>query len=69
MAKTKKVGITGKFGIRYGKRVRERVLKIEAQKSRICPNCFKPTLRRVAAGVWVCKKCKLKFAGKAYKPR
>lgn len=67
MGRTKKVGVTGKFGARYGKKIREDILKI-GRPPKTCPNCFKPTLKRVSAGVWLCRSCNLKFAGKAYKP-
>lgn len=70
MGRTKKVKITGKYGVRYGKGVKEKVLKVEEvqRKKHVCPNCMKPSLKRVAAGIWQCKKCRFKFAGKAYKP-
>ncbi len=70
MGKTKKVGSAGKFGVRYGRRIRQRVLAVEKAKkeNKPCPNCMKPGLKRIAAGVWECKKCGAKFAGKAYKP-
>jgi len=68
--KTKKVGSTGRFGVRYGRRIRQRILDVEKAKKekKPCPNCYKSGLKRVASGVWVCKKCGAKFAGKAYKP-
>lgn len=68
MARTKKVGPAGKFGVRYGKRIRERF--IDAQKARkgACPNCLNHRLKRISPGIWECKKCGLRFAGKAYKP-
>jgi large subunit ribosomal protein L37Ae len=68
--KTKKVGSTGRYGVRYGRRIRQRILDVEKAKKerKTCPNCCKPGLKRVAAGVWVCRKCGAKFAGKAYKP-
>lgn len=70
MAKTKKVGVAGKFGVRYGKKIRDTyagVHKIQKGKHK-CPNCRKPAVVRVSAGIWKCKKCGLKFSGKAYKP-
>ena len=69
MGRTKKVGATGKFGARYGLRIRRRYLEVEAQKTKICPYCKKKQLKRVAAGIWECKKCKTKFAGGAYTPK
>ena len=70
MGKTKKVGSVGRFGPRYGSGVKMKLLEVErVQKSKYtCPNCFKPGLKRIAAGIWYCPKCKIKFAGKAYKP-
>ncbi len=70
MGRTKKVGITGRFGARYGSTIRQRVIAIEKglRAKHACPNCLKNTLKRVSAGIWECKKCGLKFAGKAYKP-
>ena len=68
--RTKKVGLTGKYGVRYGKRIKDRyaaVHVIQKQKHR-CPRCMKPSLKREAAGIWVCVKCGLKTAGKAFKP-
>ncbi len=67
MGRTKKMGITGRFGTRYGTKVRHRIQTIEGAKHS-CPDCFKK-LKRKSKGIWVCSKCGLKFAGKAYKPR
>jgi len=63
MAHTKKVGITGKFGARYGTSIRRKILKVEERKSKNCPYCNKAQLKRVAAGIFVCTSCKNKFAG------
>jgi len=68
MGRTKKVKITGKFGVRYGVKVKKMIKKIEGQKTKNCPYCLKPALRRVHSGIWECKKCGVKFAGGAYKP-
>jgi large subunit ribosomal protein L37Ae len=66
--KTKKAGITGKYGPRYGRKTRKKIRVVEAQKraSRECPECEKKTIKRVAQGIFECKKCGAKIAGKAY---
>ena len=70
MGRKKKIGSAGRFGARYGKKVRKIVAEIEkVQKQRhICPKCNMPYVKRVAAGIWECKKCGTKFAGLAYVP-
>jgi len=70
MGKTKKVGSAGRFGPRYGKRIRNLIAEIEkTQKGRhTCPKCGMRYVRRVSAGIWKCRKCGAKFAGRAYKP-
>ncbi|KAI5175276.1 large subunit ribosomal protein L37Ae [Pancytospora epiphaga] len=69
-ASTKKVGITGKFGARYGSTLRKRVKSIEvSQHSRyICEACGKKGVKRVCVGIWKCSGCEHKFAGAAYAP-
>lgn len=66
--KTKKVGSTGRFGARYGKTIRQRILAVEKRqrKKQICPYCKKPTAKRVGLGIFLCKKCDSKFTGRAY---
>merc|ERR1712071_379972 len=69
MAKhTKKVGIVGKYGTRYGASVRKLVKKIEIMaKSRyMCPFCGKTSVRRQAVGIWKCSACKKVMAGGAW---
>jgi large subunit ribosomal protein L37Ae len=68
---TKKVGLTGKYGSRYGTKTKKIVLEIESRQKRekVCPYCERPALKRLAAGIWYCKKCKTKFAGGAYFPK
>ncbi|MBI4009940.1 MAG: 50S ribosomal protein L37ae [Candidatus Aenigmarchaeota archaeon] len=65
------VGTAGRFGPRYGKKVRAKVAEIEKkQKSRhICPRCNLPYAKRLSSGIFICKKCDNKFAGQAYFPR
>jgi large subunit ribosomal protein L37Ae len=67
---TKKVGISGRFGARYGKSVKDSfrdTMKGSKSKHK-CPNCLKLGFKRRSAGIWECRKCGLKLAGKAYKP-
>ncbi len=67
---TKKVGTTGRFGNKYGSKVRHMVAKIEAtsRAQHTCPQCLRLTLDRMSAGIWKCKKCKVTIAGGAYQP-
>ena len=66
-----KIGTTGRFGARYGTRTKKVVSAIEKiqKKRQACPYCERLSLKRVAAGIWYCKKCKTKFAGGAYLPK
>ncbi len=70
MSKTKKIGSAGRFGARYGLKIRTKITEIERiQRGRHkCPFCSKLALKRIASGIWWCKHCKTKFAGKAYEP-
>ena len=65
---TKKVGTTGKYGARYGRRLRQKVAVIEKKLKQWhkCPYCNKKRVKRLAAGIWFCRHCKSKFTGKAY---
>merc|ERR1719401_783858 len=68
MAKhTKKVGITGKYGTRYGASLRKIVKKYEIQQRAryACSFCGKESVRRVAGGIWQCqsKTCNKTMAG------
>ena len=71
MTKTSKVGSTGRFGVRYGRKIKENIRKIEKiqKQKHICPNCRNKNVVRVAVGIWKCKKCGIKFAGGAYTPK
>lgn len=67
---TKKIGPAGRFGSRYGKRIRAKFSDIEKiqKKRHMCPVCKMKYVKRVSSGVWKCKKCGAKFAGQAYYP-
>jgi len=68
MAHTKKVGMTGKFGARYGIKIRSDVLKVNEKKTKECPYCKKKSIKRTSAGIWECSKCKVKFTGGTHVP-
>jgi large subunit ribosomal protein L37Ae len=68
MSHTKKVGITGRFGPRYGISIRARILKVTAKKTKECPYCKKKRVKRTSAGIWECDKCKAKFTGGTHVP-
>ena len=65
--RTKKVKAAGRFGARYGTRVRRKIAEVESiqRKKQECIFC-KGTVKRVSTGIWQCKKCNKKFAGHAY---
>ena len=66
--KTKKTKSAGRFGARYGKRVRDKLVKVET-KQRVkqkCPYCGKLGVKRISKGIWQCPKCGKKFASNAY---
>lgn len=66
--RTKKVGNTGWMGPRYGIRIRRRVLELDRAReaAAACPKCSTVTVRRIAAGVFECRRCGNKFASGAY---
>ena len=66
--RTAKVGITGKYGTRYGQKLRKQVKAIEIlqRKKNICPFCGKTSIRRSAVGIWKCRACKRSIAGGAW---
>ena len=70
MGNTKKVGTAGRFGARYGVRIRKRLLRVEnkAKEPYACPFCGFARTKREAAGLFVCRKCNAKFTGGAYVP-
>lgn len=66
--RTKKVGVTGKYGVRYGASLRKQVKKMEiSQHARYtCTFCGKNAVKRKAVGIWDCKSCKKTVAGGAW---
>jgi len=70
MGDTRKVKHAGRFGARYGKGIRDRVVGIEKKQRQLheCPSCGFRRVKRVSTGLYSCKKCGFKFAGGAYTP-
>ena len=68
--RTQKVGIGARFGPRYGVSVRRRATSVlkRVRQSYTCPVCQYQKVKRVAAGVWTCKKCDHTFAGGVWEP-
>ena len=59
---------TKRFGSRYGVTIRNKFGKIEESQRAMydCPACAAKRVKRLAAGIWQCKKCGHKLAGKCY---
>ena len=71
MAKrTKKVGVVGKYGTRYGASLRKTVKKMEITQHAkyTCTFCGKDSMKRHSVGIWYCntKNCRIKVAGGAW---
>jgi large subunit ribosomal protein L37Ae len=68
--RTKKVGIAGRLGARYGLSNRKQIRNIETEqrKRHECPRCHHKAVKRESTGIWSCRHCDLRFAGGAYSP-
>ncbi len=66
--RTAKVGITGKYGTRYGQKLRKQVKAFEIlQRTKyVCPFCGKTSVRRHSVGIWTCTACRRSVAGGAW---
>ena len=67
-AKLKKTGSAGRFGARYGKRTRAKLVSVERKqrKKQKCPLCNRLGAKRLSKGIWQCSKCNKKFASNTY---
>jgi len=55
------------FGARYGVRSRKKYAAVKTKmNNNICIVCGHDNVKRLSQGIWLCKKCGAKFAGKAY---
>lgn len=68
MVKKTAYGSVKRLGTRYGRTVKFKLGKIEAEqrKKHKCPYCNYDQVRRKALGIWHCKKCGVTFTNKAY---
>jgi large subunit ribosomal protein L37Ae len=68
MVKKTAYGSVKRLGARYGRTLKFKLGKIEAEqrKKHKCPYCNYEQVRRKALGIWYCKKCKATFTSKAY---
>ena len=62
------LGMVKRYGARYGRTLREKaaLLDHESRRKHNCPYCSRPAVKRVAAGLWNCRKCDKTFTGRAY---
>src|SRR5207245_9547160 len=67
---TRKTGLAGGFGARYGTVTRRRYIAIVTglRSKHECPRCMFRTVKRWSVGVWQCRKCGFKLGGGAYAP-
>lgn len=66
--RTKKVGVVGKYGTRYGSSLRKQVKKIEVTQhgKYTCQFCGKDAVKRRAVGIWHCGSCRKTISGGAW---
>ncbi|HLA23512.1 MAG TPA: 50S ribosomal protein L37ae [Candidatus Nanoarchaeia archaeon] len=69
-SKSKKSKSAGRFGARYGRRIRDRLVQVEIKqrKRQKCPFCNRLGAKRVSKGIWECQKknCGKKFASNTF---
>ncbi len=70
MTVASKVSSAGRFGPRYGRRIRVKVSNIESmmRQKHKCPQCGRKSVKRISTGIWKCSKCETTFAGGTYLP-
>ena len=66
--KLKKIKSAGRFGARYGRAVRAKIVSVESKQrtKQKCPFCERLGVKRISNGIWNCKKCDKKFASNTY---
>jgi large subunit ribosomal protein L37Ae len=66
--KSKKAKSSGRFGSKYGRSVRAKLVQVETKQrlKQRCPFCKKLGVKRLSKGIWKCSKCNKKFASNTY---
>tara|TARA_Y100000310_G_C20455298_1_gene702756 strand:+ start:78 stop:296 length:219 start_codon:yes stop_codon:yes gene_type:complete len=66
--KLKKTKSAGRFGARYGRSIRSKLVKTESKQRQRqkCPHCEKMGVKRLSKGIWQCPKCEKRFASNTY---
>lgn len=57
-----------RFGVRYGRTVKKKLGKVEAQQKKLhpCPYCRYVAVKWQATGIWHCRKCRKQFTSRAF---
>ncbi len=60
----------GRYGTRVGRKLRNEAVKVEVDRRKAsgCPTCSRGKLKRVSAGVWMCRTCGYTFTGGSHVP-
>jgi large subunit ribosomal protein L37Ae len=66
--KSKKSKSSGRFGAKYGRSVKAKLVKVETKQKtkQKCPFCGKLGVKRLSKGIWKCSRCDKKFASDTY---
>lgn len=66
--KLKKTKSAGRFGARYGRSIRTKLVKVEEKQrqKQTCPFCKKEGIKRLSKGIWNCSRCDKTFASNTY---
>lgn len=69
--KGRKTKSAGRFGVRYGRKIRKAVATIEERTKTLhnCPKCERKSVKRIGTGIWKCAKCGYTFTGGTYAPQ
>lgn len=68
MTTEKGLGPVKRFGVRYGRTVKFKLAQVEKKQKKLqyCPYCNKEKAKKIAMGIFECRKCNAKFTGKAF---